>query len=39
VFRDNLIDEAIDMLAEKYGEQPQPPTGKKTSRRHPSADQ
>jgi hypothetical protein len=30
---DNLIDEAIDMLAEKYGEQPQQPTGKKTSRR------
>jgi hypothetical protein len=30
---DNLIDEAIDMLAEKYGEQPKQPTGKKTSRR------
>jgi hypothetical protein len=29
----DLLGEAIDMLAEKYGEQPQPPTGKRTSRR------
>ena len=31
-----LIIEAIDDLAVKYGEQPQEPTGKKTSRRERS---
>jgi hypothetical protein len=34
----DLLTEAIDDLAVKYGEQPHPPTGKKTSRRGPSAD-
>lgn len=29
----DLISEAIDMLAEKYGEQPKQPTARKTTRR------
>jgi hypothetical protein len=33
----DLIGEAVDMLAEKYGERPQQPTGKKTSRRDRSS--
>jgi antitoxin-like ribbon-helix-helix protein len=32
----DLIDEAITLLAEKYGTEPKQPTGKKTSQRKPS---
>jgi hypothetical protein len=32
----DLIDEAIDLLAEKYGTGPKQPTAKKTKRREPS---
>jgi hypothetical protein len=32
----DLLTEAIDDLAVKYGEQPKEPTGKKTSRHDPS---